>query len=91
MTTGRTGGADELKPRTKAARLRALMGLIEAKLKKGVQHADILEWLNGEGLELTERTIPKRIKLGSTRASGWISTEVYDRIDDQTRKARRAA
>lgn len=33
------------------------MGLIETKLGEGVQHADILQWLNDEaGLELTERT-----------------------------------
>ena len=57
MTTGRMETAQRLKPRTKAARLRALMGLIETKLGEGVQHADILQWLNDEaGLELTERT-----------------------------------
>jgi hypothetical protein len=57
MTTKRMETAQRLKPRTKAARLRALMGLIEAKLGEGVQHADILQWLNDEaGLELTERT-----------------------------------
>jgi hypothetical protein len=32
------------------------MRLIETKIEEGVQHADILQWLHGEGLVLTERT-----------------------------------
>ena len=52
----RTDVAQRLKPRTKAAKLRAMMRLIETRLEEGVQHADILQWLNEEGLELTERT-----------------------------------
>lgn len=38
-----------------------------------------------------EGTFPKPIKLGSARASGWVSTEVYEWIDDQIRRSRRAA
>lgn len=35
-------------------------------------------------------TFPAPIKLGSVRASGWISTEVYGWIDDQVRRSRNA-
>ena len=56
MTTEQTDVAPRLKPRTKAAKLRAMMRLIETRLDEGVQHADILQWLNEEGLGLTERT-----------------------------------
>lgn len=41
--------------------------------------------------KVQEGTFPKPIKLGSARASGWISTEVYDWIDDQIRQSRKAA
>lgn len=41
--------------------------------------------------QVQEGTFPKPIKLGSGRASGWISTEVYDWIDDQIRRSRKAA
>ncbi|HWA37776.1 MAG TPA: AlpA family transcriptional regulator [Burkholderiales bacterium] len=41
--------------------------------------------------KVQEGTFPKPIKLGSARASGWISTEVYDWIDDQVRRSRKAA
>lgn len=41
--------------------------------------------------KVQEGTFPKPIKLGSARASGWISTEVYDWIDDQIRRSRKAA
>lgn len=40
--------------------------------------------------KVQEGTFPKPIKLGSARASGWISTEVYDWIDDQVRRSRNA-
>src|SRR6266513_1778240 len=56
MTTERADAMDRLKPRSKAAKLRAQMRLIEAKIEEGVQHADILQWLHGEGLVMTERT-----------------------------------
>lgn len=38
--------------------------------------------------KVQEGTFPKPIKLGSVRASGWISTEVYDWIHDQVRRSR---
>jgi hypothetical protein len=41
--------------------------------------------------KVQEGTFSKPIKVGSARASGWISTEVYDWIDDQIRRSRRAA
>lgn len=41
--------------------------------------------------KVQEGTFPKPIKLGSARASGWISTEVYEWIDDQIRRSRKAA
>jgi prophage regulatory protein len=41
--------------------------------------------------KVQQGTFPKPIKLGSARASGWISTEVYDWIDDQIRRSRKAA
>ena len=41
--------------------------------------------------KVQEGTFPKPIKLGSARASGWLSNEVYDWIDDQIRRSRKAA
>lgn len=41
--------------------------------------------------KVQEGTFPKPIKLGSARASGWISTEIYEWIDDQVRRSRKAA
>lgn len=41
--------------------------------------------------KVQEGSFPKPIKLGSERASGWISTEVYDWIDDQVRRSRKVA
>jgi len=40
--------------------------------------------------KVQEGTFPPPIKLGSARASGWISTEVFDWIDDQIRRSRNA-
>ena len=40
--------------------------------------------------KVQEGTFPSPIKLGSARASGWISTEVYDWIDEQIRRCRKA-
>ena len=40
----------------KAKRLRQLWPVIEAKLAEGVLHSEILEALNRNGFELTERT-----------------------------------
>jgi prophage regulatory protein len=39
--------------------------------------------------KVQEGTFPSPIKLGSARASGWISGEVYDWIDDQIRRCRK--
>ena len=38
--------------------------------------------------KVQEGTFPMPIKLGSPRASGWISSEVYDWIDEQIRRSR---
>jgi prophage regulatory protein len=39
--------------------------------------------------KVQEGTFPSPIKLGSARASGWISGEVYAWIDDQIRRCRK--
>lgn len=39
--------------------------------------------------KVQEGTFPSPIKLGGARASGWISTEVYDWIEDQIRRCRK--
>lgn len=52
-----------LQAKTKAARLRALMPLIEAKVRDGIRHADIIRALNEQGFavsEMTYRTYLKR-------------------------------
>lgn len=41
--------------------------------------------------KVQEGTFPMPIKLGSPRASGWISSEVYDWIDEQIRRSREVA
>jgi prophage regulatory protein len=41
--------------------------------------------------KVQEGTFPSPIKLGSARASGWISAEVYDWVDEQIRRCRRSA
>jgi len=38
--------------------------------------------------KVQEGTFPSPIKLGCERASGWISTEVFDWIDEQVRRSR---
>ena len=73
-------GAESLRAHDEARILRfkqvaALVGLGKSSIYRKVQ----------------EGTFPKPIKLGSARASGWISTEVYDWIDDQIRRSRKAA
>ena len=47
---------ENLSATNKAARLRALMPLIEAKLAEGVRHAEIVLALNEQGFTLTEKT-----------------------------------
>ena len=39
--------------------------------------------------KVQEGTFPSPIKLGSARASGWLSAEVYGWIDDQVRRCRK--
>ena len=39
--------------------------------------------------KVQEGTFPSPIKLGSARASGWISAEVYNWIDEQIRRCRK--
>jgi hypothetical protein len=46
-----------LEPKTKAAKLREVMPLIEEKIKDGVRIAEILSVLQAGGLELTEGTL----------------------------------
>lgn len=45
-----------LTARTKAGRFRQLMPLIEAKIKEGVRHDEILAALNSNGFDLSENT-----------------------------------
>lgn len=45
-----------LTARTKAGRFRQLMPLIEAKIKEGVRHDEILAALNANGFDLSEST-----------------------------------
>lgn len=47
---------ETLQVKTKAARLRALMPLIEAKVRDGVRHTDIIVALNEQGFELSKPT-----------------------------------
>lgn len=46
-----------LQPKTKAARLREVMPVIEERIRAGVRLADILQALNANGLELNEATL----------------------------------
>jgi prophage regulatory protein len=73
-------GAESIRAHDEARILRfkqvaALVGLGKSSIYRKVQ----------------EGSFPKPIKLGSKRASGWISTEVYDWIDEQVRQSRRVA
>ena len=56
MPADLTLSLENLSATTKAARLRALMPLIEAKLAEGVRHAEIVLALNEQGFTLTEKT-----------------------------------
>lgn len=51
-----------LQARTKAARLRALMPVIEAKVREGVSHAEIIAVLNEQGLAVNEMTYHTYLK-----------------------------
>ena len=39
--------------------------------------------------KVQQGTFPSPIKLGSARASGWISTEIFEWIEDQIRRSRK--
>ena len=47
-------GLNELAPKAKARRFRALLPMIEAKIEAGVRHADIIRALEEQGLPLPE-------------------------------------
>ena len=40
--------------------------------------------------KIRDGSFPAPIKLGGARASGWLSTEVYEWIEDQIRRCREA-
>ena len=46
-----------IEPRTKAAKVRAVMPLIEQRIAAGVRIADILVAMNSSGLDITEATL----------------------------------
>lgn len=56
MSNDLTLSLENLSATTKAARLRVLLPLIEAKLAEGVRHAEIIQALKEQGLVLTEKT-----------------------------------
>ena len=47
---------EKLEARTKAGRLRGLMPTIEAKVRQGIRHVDIIEALNEQGFAISEYT-----------------------------------
>jgi len=47
---------NELAPKAKARRFRALLPMIEARIEAGVRHADIIRALSEQGLSLSENT-----------------------------------
>lgn len=47
---------EKLEARTKAGRLRGLMPIIEAKVKQGIRHVDIIQALNEQGFAISEHT-----------------------------------
>jgi len=51
-----------LQAKTKAAKLRALMPVIEAKVSEGVRHAEIILALNEQGFEVSEMTYRSYLK-----------------------------
>lgn len=65
--------ADELKqhrPARKSKRLLELWPVIEQKLAQGVSHAEVLELLNRNGLELTRETYRSYIRRFRKRQKG---------------------
>lgn len=47
---------EKLEARTKAGRLRSLMPMIEAKIRQGVRHVEIIRALNEQGFAISEYT-----------------------------------
>lgn len=47
---------NELAPKAKARKFRALLPMIEARIEAGVRHADIIRALGEQGLPLSENT-----------------------------------
>jgi len=47
---------EKLEATTKAGRLRGLMPMIEAKIKQGVRHVDVIRALNEQGFAISEHT-----------------------------------
>src|SRR2546430_6793963 len=47
---------EKLEARTKAGRLRGLMPVIEAKVRQGIRHVDIIRALNEQGFAISEYT-----------------------------------
>lgn len=47
---------EKLEARKKAGRLRDLMPVIEAKIRQGIRHVDIIRALNEQGLAMSEYT-----------------------------------
>lgn len=47
---------EKLEARTKAGRLRGLMPMIEAKIRQGIRHVDIIRALNEQGFAISEYT-----------------------------------
>ena len=47
---------EKLEARTKAGRLRGLIPMIEAKVKQGIRHVEIIQALNEQGFAISEHT-----------------------------------
>jgi hypothetical protein len=69
-----TQALSEIEPKTKAAKVRQVMPIIEQKIKAGVRIADILQTLKASGIELSEATLKSylyrhRKRQGATAAA----------------------
>ena len=62
MSIDLKSSVQSLQVKTKAAQLRALMPVIEAKVREGVRHADIIAALNEQGLAVNEMTYHTYLK-----------------------------
>jgi hypothetical protein len=56
MSSDLKNSLEKLQAETKAARLRALMPLIESKIREGIRHVEIIRSLNEQGFALSEYT-----------------------------------